>query len=87
MDLYFGNYSIEEISKQILMHLQENKIYSLRDYQNWLGKDDKYYQLVELKDKSIWTLRLGETREKYVHIHPGRYSPHTVRVKAATLKL
>ena len=86
MDLYFGNYSIEEISKQILMHLQENNIYSLRDYQNWLCKEDKYYQLVELKDKSIWTLRLGETREKYVHIHPGRYSPHTVRVKAATLK-
>jgi hypothetical protein len=31
-------------------------------------------------------LRLGEQEERYVHIHPGRYSPHTIRVKANTLK-
>lgn len=86
MDLYFGNYSVEEISKQLLVHLQENKIFSSHDYQNWLGNEGKHYQLVELKDRSIWTLRLSESSERYVHIHPGRYSPHTVRVKAATLK-
>ena len=86
MDLYFGNYSVEEISKQLLLHLKKSKIYSLQDYQNWLGKAGKDYRLVELKDKSIWTLRLSESSEKYVHIHPGRYSPHTVRVKATTLK-
>jgi hypothetical protein len=44
------------------------------------------YQLVKLKDKSIWTLGLGADAERYVHIHPGRYSPHTIRVKATTLK-
>jgi hypothetical protein len=31
-------------------------------------------------------LRLGEQPERYVHIHPGRYSPHTIRVKAGALK-
>jgi hypothetical protein len=31
-------------------------------------------------------LRLGEQENRYVHIHPGRYATHTIRVKAGTLK-
>jgi hypothetical protein len=86
MDLYFGEYSPINISEQILDYLHRNRIYSPDLYKDWFSKDGKDYQLVELRDKSIWTLRLGDDAERYVHIHPGRYSPHTVRVKAATLK-
>ncbi|HSW55059.1 MAG TPA: hypothetical protein VLH59_08210 [Ignavibacteriaceae bacterium] len=86
MDLYFGDYSPIKISEQILDYLHRNKIYLSDLYKDWLSKDGKDYQLVELKDKSIWTLRLGDDVSRYVHIHPGRYSPHTVRVKATTLK-
>ena len=86
MDLYFGEYSPVKISEQILDCLHRNKIYSPDLYKDWLSKDGKDYQLVELRDKSIWTLRLGDDAERYVHIHPGRYSPNTVRVKATTLK-
>jgi len=86
MDLYFGKYSSLEISGYILQALHQKKIFSPRQYQDWISKEGKNYQLVELKDKSIWTLRLGENSERYVHIHPGRYSPRTVRVKATTLK-
>ena len=86
MDLYFGEYSPVKISEQILYYLHKKKIFSARKYQDWLSKDGKDYQLVELKDKSIWTLRLGDDVSRYVHIHPGRYSPNTVRVKATTLK-
>lgn len=86
MDLYFGGYSPLQISEQILDYLHQNKIFLFEKYRNWLYKDGKDYQLVELKDKSVWTLRLGENPERYVHIHPGRYSLHTVRVKATTLK-
>ncbi len=86
MDLYFGDYSPLEISEQILGYLHQNKIFLFEKYRKWLSKDGRDYQLIGLKDKSIWTVRLGENSEKYVHIHPGRYSPHTVRVKATTLK-
>jgi len=86
MDLYFGGYTPVKISEQILDYLYQKKILSFNQYQDWLTKDEKDYQLVELKDKSIWTLRLGEDVSRYVHIHPGRYSPHTIRVKATTLK-
>ena len=86
MDLYFGDHSPLQISEQILDYLHQNKIFLFEKYRNWLSKDGKGYQLIELKDKSIWTIRLGENIERYVHIHPGRYSPNTRRVRAHTLK-
>jgi hypothetical protein len=86
MDLYSGDYSPVKISEQILDCLHRNKIYSSDLYKDWLFKDEKDYQLLKLKDKSVWTLRIGENIERYVHIHPGRYSPQTVRVRATTLK-
>jgi len=70
----------------VLEFLHRKKTFSYKQYQDWLSKEGEEYQLVELKDKSIWTLRLGDDIKRYVHIHPGRYSPHTVRVKAITLK-
>jgi len=86
MDLYFGCHSPADISEQTLNYLRNKKIFSFDQYQDWLTKDRKDFQLIELKDKSIWTLRLGEEITRYVHIHPGRNSPHTIRVKATTLK-
>jgi len=86
MDMYFGEYSPAKISEQVLDCLYQKKTLSFNQYQVWLTKDEKDYQLVELKDKSIWTLRLGDDVSRYVHIHPGRYSPNTIRVKATTLK-
>jgi len=86
MDLYYGRYSPSEISNQIINSIKRKKISSENHYDEWLKNEGKDYKLLELKDKSIWTLRLGETRERYVHIHPARYSPHTIRVKATALK-
>ena len=71
---------------KLLTQLKEKKISSENHYDEWLKNEGKDYKLFELKDKSIWTLRLGETSERYVHIHPARYSPHTIRVKATALK-
>jgi len=86
MDLYFGKYSPQEISEQILHILNQKKIFKYEQYKDWLVEDGKTYQLLKLRDRSVWTLRLGDDISRYVHIHPGRYSPHTVRVKATTLK-
>jgi hypothetical protein len=48
-----------------------------------LGKD---YRCLSLPDNSQWTLRLSENDEKFIHIHPSRYSPNTVRVRSSTLQ-
>ena len=86
MDLYFGKFSHSEIFQKILEHLHRNKIYSIEKFQSWLLTDGKEYRQIKLKDKSTWVIRLGNGSDRYVHIHPGRYSPKTVRVKATTLK-
>jgi hypothetical protein len=86
MDLYLGKLNPADISKQIIAHLKKAKILEPDKYINWLKEERGDYKLVQLSDSSIWTLRLGEDRERYVHIHPGRYSPQTIRVKATTLK-
>jgi hypothetical protein len=86
MDLYIGKHSPQKISDQILNTLHQNKIFEFEQYKNWLLKEENNYRHIELKDKSIWILRLGDDISRYVHIHPARYSPHTIRVKATTLK-
>ena len=86
MDLYYGSYSPVEIAKQIVEKLKSESVKELSDYESWLYKNGKDYQTMVLNDYSVWALRHGEESRRYVHIHPGRYSPHTVRVKALTLK-
>ena len=86
MDLYFGWLSPAEISNEIIDYLKKKKIFLLKPYIEWLNEKGSDYRLINISDESVWTLRLGENAEKYIHIHPGRYSPHTRRVKALTLK-
>ena len=86
MDLYYGNYSPSGISKYIITNLKKKKAVSLSTYTNWLTENKTDFQLLTLVDNSVWTLRLGENAERYVHIHPGRYSPGTRRVRSLTLK-
>jgi len=86
MDLYDGNLSPSKISDQIIHSLKEKKLLSLERYKSWLNNEGKEYKLLKLPDKSLWTLRFSESPDRYVHIHPGRYSPLTIRVKATTLK-
>jgi len=86
MDLYYGQHAAQEISSQIVIYLKRGNYFLPEQYKKWLSEHDKRYKLIELSDKSIWTLRLGEKTEEYVHIHPARYSPLTIRVKATTLK-
>ena len=85
MDLYFGNFSPVDISKQITSFLMKQKLFSEVPFKNWLRTEGNY-QEASIEDKSTWILRLGENKTRYLHIHPGRHSPNTIRVKANTLK-
>ena len=39
-----------------------------------------------MPDGSAWVLRQGEEGGRYVHVHPGRRTPPTLRVRATVLK-
>lgn len=85
MDLYTGPLSIQQIDTEVTHLLKSQTHYERPFYLQWLHEQGGY-QTMALSDSSVWVLREGEQEAKYVHIHPGRYSPHTLRVKASTLK-
>ncbi|NNG28059.1 MAG: hypothetical protein HKM87_11065 [Ignavibacteriaceae bacterium] len=70
-------------AKQIL---KERRAFKYELYKKWLYMGGDEYKLITLPDKSTWALRMGNKKENYIHIHPGRYSLHTIRVRALTLK-
>ena len=86
MDLYLGKLNPNQIVQQIINNAKGYGAKSYSAYGNWLTEDGKGYKQMRISDKSIWTLRLGNEKKRYIHIHPGRYSPLTIRVKAVTLK-
>jgi hypothetical protein len=86
MDLYLGKITPFEITRFIKEYLKEKEFFDFDSYNRWLNSGGNEYSLIELPDKSTWTLRMGNQKENYIHIHPGRYSPNTIRVRALTLK-
>jgi len=86
MDIYLGRLSPEAICDEIVIKLKNSGNYSQKKYREWINVQGEGYKLLKLSDKSIWALRSGNQLGRYIHIHPGRYSPNTVRVKALTLK-
>ncbi|MCU0436996.1 MAG: hypothetical protein MUC49_03715 [Raineya sp.] len=85
LDLYIGELSIENISEEIISILQKKDFFEEYKYLNWL-KNNHHYQEIELSDGSIWTLLKGNEVNKYIHIHPSRYSPFSIRSNANSLK-
>lgn len=79
MDIYDGQLGMtalmEEVVRQVPVDNEE-------DYLVWLGA----YRELTLSDSSRWVLLAGNVPGQYIHLHPGRYSPHSMRVKATILK-
>lgn len=85
MDLYLGDLSLTTIDSQIIAQLQQRGIDDPTRYIEWLASND-HYQLLKLDDNSEWVLRWGELEQQRVHLHPARYSPLSVRVRAPVLR-
>ncbi len=86
MDLYLGKLTPLQITDFTKKLLKEQNVIEYESYKQWLFSEGKEYRLITLPDNSTWTLRMGNQKENYIHIHPGRYSTHTIRVRALTLK-
>ena len=86
MDLYLGKLSPKQISLYILKELKRKDVFSAQKFLKWIINKGENYRKILLLDKSIWILREGNEKERYIHIHPGRHSPLSIRVKSLTLK-
>lgn len=86
MDLYVGPLTPRELSAWLLAELGRIDRLALERYREWLLSTEEYVVLTHPEDGSRWVLRLGDEQGRYVHLHPGRWSPHTQRVRANVLK-
>jgi hypothetical protein len=85
MDLYTGSLSPHAICMHVIHDLHGAGRLDREAYHTWLAGQDGY-AVVTLPDESRWVLRRGDEQDRYVHLHPGRWSPCTLRVRANVLK-
>ncbi len=86
MDLYTGSLGPHEISSEIKGFLHSRNLLDKEPYLRWLESPGAEFREAKLSDNSVWILLPGKIAGRHIHIHPGRYSPFTVRVRAETLR-
>jgi hypothetical protein len=86
MDLYTGTLAPTDISERVLELLKREGRLELDSYKTWLHGHGGYGVLTLDEDSSCWVMRLGDEQDRYIHVHPGRWTPHTRRVRANVLK-
>ncbi|SEW53576.1 hypothetical protein [Chitinophaga arvensicola] len=85
MDMYAGQLDVAAIFDEIRTQLKTAGVGTRAAYEAYLLQGGGYATMA-LSDTSVWVLRLAADKPDYIHLHPGRYSPHTFRVKASALK-
>lgn len=83
-DLYYGKLTVAEIFDEVCTYTSSLNINNRASLTNWLNPFA--YRKMELSDGSVWVIREGNEQSGFIHIHPGKYSPLTIRVKAPVLK-
>jgi hypothetical protein len=86
MDLYVGALAPKQIAAKVSAMLQATSTLELDRYKAWLTASGSYSVLTFPEDDTRWVLRLGDESNRYVHVHPVRWSPQTRRVRANVLK-
>jgi hypothetical protein len=86
MDLYTGALSPAQVGAAVLAQLRAGGQLPLEVYRPWVEANGGYRLLTLPEDGSVWVLRAGKPAGCYVHLHPGRWTPSTRRVRANVLK-
>ncbi len=84
VDLYTGKLSVSEVCNECIAHLDRGELLDPDKYNCWLS--DVSWRKITLSDNSEWLLKIGDHTECFVHIHPAKYSIHSIRVRSTTLK-
>ncbi len=84
IDVYCGKLTVEEICRECRVFAQKENITSPENLAKWLHPLE--FRKTNLSDNSLWVIKQGLDDERFLHIHPAKYSRFTVRVRATTLK-
>lgn len=85
MDLYTGSLTPGAIATKVLAMLEADGKLPAAVYRPWVEEGGGYRTLTFADDGTVWVLRASD-EERYVHLHPGRWTPQTRRVRANVLK-
>jgi hypothetical protein len=85
MDLYHGPFSPREIGDRVLADLKRSGRDTSGAFRAWVEAEGGYRVVEFPEDTSQWVLRYGEEGGRFVHAHPARWAPFTVRVRANVL--
>lgn len=83
-DFYLGELSPEEIADLCIDYFINKNINDAESFNKWFG--NREWKKISLPDESEWLIKKGNQPERFIHIHPAKFSKHTIRVRAATLK-
>lgn len=84
LDFYTGHFTVEDIVNECIQYFVNIKAIEKPTFNEWLYPCE--YRKIILGDSSEWIIKPGNSSEIYIHIHPAKQSPHTLRVRASTLK-
>jgi hypothetical protein len=85
IDIYTGTLPPESIGEEVIETLRSKQVLHENDFTHWVSSKSGYRQ-IKLKDGSEWIVRRSDDPERYVHVHPARTGPFSVRFKGSTLK-
>jgi hypothetical protein len=85
MDLYHGPFSPREIGENVVASLKKSSRSGVSAFRAWIESGGGYQVIEFPEDTSKWVLRFGDESDRFVHVHPARYSPFTIRVRATVL--
>jgi len=83
-DLYWGKLSVEKICRECRLLAEKENLTSAEKLNDWLFPME--FRKVKLSDHSEWVIKPGLDTGRFLHIHPAKYSPFTIRVRGVTLK-
>lgn len=86
MDVYNGELKYTEICDELLCYLSTKKLADRSVFIGWTGADSNDSRTIYLSDGSQWILKYYEHEQRFVHSFPARFSPHSFRIKANTLR-
>lgn len=85
MDIYYGVLDLPDLFREVISQLTATGLSDEAGYLQRLKDNGGYFE-IGLSDSSRWILLHGIEPGRYIHLHPARYSPHSLRVKATVLK-
>jgi hypothetical protein len=83
IDLYTGSLTFQEITLQVIDLLKSMGVIDPKEFVHWVNGNRGYRKLT-LIDGSEWIVRTGNESERFVHLHPSRTGPFTIRFKGST---